>query len=480
MTTGFASWYVRLWLDEPLTLRAFRTLLGAHRLFGVPDKETIEALLSASANDRQEVTDQLGYQVRRAIELLVQAIDLADQNEGRALLTDLPEEQLYEASITVMMRLVFLLFAEEQNLLLLGDDIYDRHYAVSTLLETLRESADRLGEEVLERRFDAWSRLLAIFRAVYSGFRHDRLSMPAYGGRLFDPDSFAFLEGRTQRTSWHETPADPLPISNRVVLHLLEALQILRMRVRDGAPVEARRLSFRALDIEQIGHVYEGLLDHTTIRAADPVLGLAGTRDQEPEIVLAELEREAQRGEAAFLAYLQEQTGRSGSALKKAWAAQIDAFRGTLLRATCGNDEALYARVLPFAGLVRDDDYGRPIVIPAGSVYVTAGAERRSTGTHYTPRSLTEPIVLHTLEPLVYVGPAEGKPREEWTLRPAADLLKLTVCDMAMGSGAFLVQACRYLSERLLEAWAAAEAGSGARVPGSGGQQVFVGQGDYL
>src|SRR6266540_963923 len=457
VTTGFASWYARLWLDEPLTLRAFRKLLGAHRLFGVPDKETIETLLSDSANDRQEVTDQLGYQVRRAIELLVQAIDLADQNEGRALLTDLPEEQLYEASITVMMRLVFLLFAEEQNLLLLGDDIYDRHYAVSTLLETLRESADRLGEEVLERRFDAWSRLLAIFRAVYSGFRHDRLSMPAYGGRLFDPDSFAFLEGRTQHTSWHETPADPLPISNRVVLHLLEALQILRMRVRDGAPVEARRLSFRALDIEQIGHVYEGLLDHTAIRATEPVLGLTGTRDQEPEIPLDVLDREAKRGHEAFLAFLEEQSGKKPNTLKKAWAAPLDAFRGTLLRAACGNDEALYARVLPFAGLVRDDDYDRPIVIPAGSVYVTAGAERRSTGTHYTPRSLTEPIVLHTLEPLVYVGPAEGKPREEWQLRPAADLLKLTVCDMAMGSGAFLVQACRYLSERLLEAWEQSE-----------------------
>jgi hypothetical protein len=457
VTTGFASWYARLWLDEPLTLRAFRTLLGAHRFFGVPDKDTIEALLSDSANDRQEITDQLGYQVRRAVELLVQAIDLADQNESRALLTDLPEEQLYEAALTVMMRLVFLLFAEEQNLLLLGDDIYDQHYAVSTLMETLREVADRVGEEVLERRYDAWARLLAIFRAVYGGFRHDRLTMPAYGGGLFHPDRFPFLEGRPAKTTWIETPADPLPISNRVVLHLLEALQVLRIKLRDGAPAEARRLSFRALDIEQIGHVYEGLLDHTAVRAAEPVLGLAGTRDQEPEIPLADLEREAQRGEAAFLTYLQEQTGRSASALKKAWAAQIDAFCGTLLRAACGNDEALYARVLPFAGLVRDDDYGRPIVIPAGSVYVTAGAERRSTGTHYTPRSLTEPIVQHTLEPLVYVGPAEGKAREEWTLHLAADLLKLTVCDMAMGSGAFLVQACRYLSERLLEAWAAAE-----------------------
>ncbi|MEN9935518.1 MAG: hypothetical protein RLZZ387_2097 [Chloroflexota bacterium] len=476
VTTGFASWYGRLWLDEPLTLRAFRTLLGAHRFFGVQDKDTIEALLTASADDRQEVTDQLGYQVRRAVELLVQAIDLADQNEARSLLTDVPEEQLYEAALTVMMRLVFLLFAEEQNLLLLGDDIYDRNYAVSLLLEALREAADRGGEEVLERRHDAWARLLATFRAVYGGFRHDRLTMPAYGGGLFNPDRFPFLEGRTAGTTWLDTPADPLPISNRVVLHLLEALQVLRVKIRDGAPLEARRLSFRALDIEQIGHVYEGLLDHTAVRAKEPVLGLAGTRDQEPELRLALLEREAQRGDAAFVAFLQEQTGRSASALKKAWAAPVDAFRATVLLGACGNDQALYARVVPFAGLVRDDDYDRPMVIPAGSVYVTSGTERRATGTHYTPRSLTEPIVQHTLEPLVYNGPAEGLPREQWTLRPAADLLKLTVCDMAMGSGAFLVQVCRYLSERLLEAWAAAEGsegaeGSGVRVQGSEGAE---------
>ena len=144
-TTGFASWYARLWLEELLTLRAFRSLLGARRLFGVPDNETLEALLAESAGDQQEVTDQLGYQVRRAVELLVQALDLADQNEGRRLLRDLPEERLYEAALSVMMRLVFLLFAEEQNLLLLGDDIYDRHYAASTLLGALREEVDRVG-----------------------------------------------------------------------------------------------------------------------------------------------------------------------------------------------------------------------------------------------------------------------------------------------------------------------------------------------
>src|SRR5207244_12411681 len=89
----------------------------------------------------------------------------------------------------------------------------------------------------------------------------------------------------------------------------------------------------------------------------------------------------------------------------------------------------------------------------------TEGTGRRSSGTHYTPKSLTEPIVQYTLEPLVYEGPAEGKPKGDWRLKSARDLLSLKVCDMATGSGAFLVQACRYLSERLMEAWQEAERG---------------------
>ena len=87
----------------------------------------------------------------------------------------------------------------------------------------------------------------------------------------------------------------------------------------------------------------------------------------------------------------------------------------------------------PFAGLVRHDTFGYPVVIRKGSVFVTAGTDRRSSGTHYTPRSLTEPIVQYTLEPLVYVGPAEGKPKEEWKLRSAKELL-----DLKIGSDPFL------------------------------------------
>jgi hypothetical protein len=70
-TTGFASWYTPLWLEEQLTLRAFRSLLGVRRFFGVPENETLEALLTESASDQQEVTDQLGKQVRRAVEIVI-------------------------------------------------------------------------------------------------------------------------------------------------------------------------------------------------------------------------------------------------------------------------------------------------------------------------------------------------------------------------------------------------------------------------
>jgi hypothetical protein len=455
-TTGFASWYADLWMQEPITLRAFHSLLHLRRFLGVAEPETLAGLYAASSKDQQEVTDQLGYQVRQAVEMLVQAFDRIDAESGRTLLADVSEKALYDSALTVMMRLVFLFSADERGLLLLGDPLYDQHYAVSTLSELLRERADQHGEEILGHRHDAWCRLLATFRAVHAGVEHEAMRLPPYGGTLFDPNRYPFLEGRAADTQWQTTPAKPLLINNRVVLHLLEALQVLRVKVTGGGPTEARRLSFRALDIEQIGHVYEGLLDHTAKRAGEVILGLAGSKNSEPEIPLSELEGIAAKGTDVLVEFLKEETGRSEKALGKALE-NTGLVDGHALLIACGQDPRLEKRVRPFAPLVREDDFGQMVVIMAGSIYVTRGSDRRSTGTHYTPRSLTEPIVQHTLEPLVYIGPAEGKPRAEWKLRSAREILAIKVCDMAMGSGAFLVQCCRYLAERLVEAWEIAE-----------------------
>jgi hypothetical protein len=449
-TTGYASWYGALWLDEPITLRAFQSLLGVRRFFGVAADSTLLALLKESASDQQEVTDQLGYQVREAVEVLVQSFDAIHQESQGAALKGIPPTAVYDAALTIMMRLVFLFSAEERGLLHLGKPLYDENYAVSTLQEQLQEVADRYGEEVLERRYNAWGRLLASFRAVHGGIQHQDLLMQAYGGSLFDPDRYPFLEGRAAGSSWRSQPADPLPVNNRVVLHLLNSLQ--RLRTKTGGAAETRRVSFRALGVEQIGHVYEGLLDHTAQRATEVVLGIRGTRSKEPEIPLSTLERLLAKGEDGLLEHLKDETGRSLPALRKELnnTSVLDEHR--LLMACC-QDEALLARLRPFAGLIREDSFERPWLVLPGSVFVTTGTTRRSTGTHYTPPSLTEPIVRHTLEPLVYVGPAEGLPKEEWKLKPPKEILALKVCDMAMGSGAFLVQACRYLAERLVEAW---------------------------
>jgi len=450
--TGYASWYGALWLDEPITLRAFHSLLGVRRFFGVAADSTLLAMLKESANDQQEVTDQLGFQVREAVEVLVQSFDAIDNESSRILLKGVSPAALYEAALTIMMRLVFLFSAEERGLLHLGMPLYDNNYAVSTLQEQLQEVADRYGEEVLERRTDAWARLLASFRAVHGGIKHQDLLMQAYGGSLFDPDRYPFLEGRAAGSLWRAAPAEPLAVNNRVVLHLLNSLQRLRIKAGTGGVAETRRVSFRALGVEQIGHVYEGLLDHTGVRATETVLGIKGTSSKEAEIPLARLESLLTQGQDKLVDFLKEETGRSVSTLRKTLneGSLLDEHK---LLVASGYDEALLARIRPFAGLIREDSFERPLVVLDGSVYVTNGTTRRSTGTHYTPPSLTEPIVQHTLEPLVYEGPAEGWPREQWQLKSPKAILDLKVCDMAMGSGAFLVQACRYMAERLTEAW---------------------------
>jgi hypothetical protein len=460
-TTTYVSWYASLWSEEPLTLRAFRTLIGVRRFFGVPDSERLPALLERSLQNQQEVTVRLGVQVRRAVEVLVQALDRIDLDRDRKLLDGVADKTLYEAALTVMMRLVFLFAAEERGLLLLGEPLYDLHYAVSTLRDQLREVADNHGEEILERRHDAWSRLLATTRVVHGGAAHETLRLPAYGGALFDPDRYPFLEGRPIGSRWRDTPAAPLPVSNRTVLHLLEALQFLEMRVPGGG-TENRRLSFRALDIEQIGHVYEGLLDHTAARAKGAMLGLTGAKDREPEVALAALERAAEAGDTALIELLREETGRSAATLRRALGhPQPD--DPMLLQVACGSDPDLYRRVAPFARLLREDAHGYPLVILPGSVYVTAGEERRSTGTQYTSQTLTEPIVKTTLDPLLYRGFADGEEPAPERLRSPEEILRLRVCDPACGSGAFLVQACRYLAECLVEAWAFAERTNPAR-----------------
>jgi hypothetical protein len=458
------TWHARFWLQESETLRAFVSLLRLGRFFGAPDGK-LPALFEKSKDHQDDVTEALGDQVGRAIEVLIRSLDRADEERDRELLSDVPPAELYEAGLTVMMRLVFLLAAEERDLILLGDPKYDAFYAVSSLRRQLRGKADaRLGHE-----HDAWSRLLAVFRMVYGGVEHPALRLPALGGSLFDPDRFPFLEGRAKGTTWRNEPAMPLPIDDWTVLLLLDAIQLF----------QGRTLSYKGLDVEQIGHVYEGLLEKTVRRIDATTLQLKPAANaNDPFVTLDEAEEARRSGGTALKDLIVDKSGRSASAVQNVMERTADDdLIGRLLTACRGDDE-LSKQIMPYVNLLEVDAWGYPLVHPMDAFVVGLGQDRRESGSHYTPKSLTEKIVEETLTPIVYLGPAEGLPRDEWRLKNSDALMDLKVCDPAMGSGAFLVQVCRWLSDRLVETWALGEeAGDtydaeGSRVDADGSEIV--------
>jgi hypothetical protein len=223
---------------------------------------------------------------------------------------------------------------------------------------------------------------------------------------------------------------------------------------------ERRRLTFRALGVEQIGYVYEGLLELEVRTAADVILGLArpGTWPQkikfDSEVPLAEASERL--GSSALTAWLAERTGWAAKRVKVALDKPVDTERKGALRRAVSGDADLANAITPFLGVLRDNERGLPVVALPGGRYVARSTRRAATGTHYTPKSLAEEIAEGTLQPLVYrPGPLETADAKDWELRPSTLIKELRVADIAMGSGAFLVAACRYLADRLVEAWRA-------------------------
>ncbi|MFD0799908.1 Eco57I restriction-modification methylase domain-containing protein [Streptomonospora algeriensis] len=430
-----------LWLEEPVLLWAFATLLAGKRV-RLPDVErdgttptgSTAVLFARTLAAQGSLTEKLGEQVRQAVEVLVGETARIDRETGGVLLAHVSERDIYRGALTVLMRTVFLLYAEEQRLLP-GDELYAEHYSVTRLYDQLERDRDRYGEEAVDRRAAAWPRLLALFTGIYHGAEHPDLRLPAYGGSLFDPGRFPWLEG--------------VRVTDHVVLQVLDALLMLRPRTRKGVPT---RISYKGLGVEDIGHIYEGLLEFSCLKVDEPYVGLIGK--QEPELPLSELEEQYSAGEEYFLAWLHEQTRATPKQLKKALAAAPAPEQRAALHAAGDSDAELAERALPFWGLLRPDLRGEPAVFPAHSVLFTQVGERRKTGTHYTPRTLAEKVVEHTLAPLAHCpGPAEGADPGQWRVKPAEELLALKVVDPAMGSGAFLVSACRYLADRVVEAW---------------------------
>jgi len=402
---------------------AMRLLLRETRLLTGPRAQRLSALLEDSRKFQNEVSERLAEQVLHALYEMLRGFQAAhDASKGELLRDPLEKcpDDIYRALLTVMLRLVFLLFAEERDMLP-EEETFLRNYSLGGLYERLREDAV-LYPDTMDQRYGAWAQLLVLFRMVFDGADADGMHLPRRHGVLFDPDRFRFLEGRTAGDPLTNLQQAGLPlVPDGTIYRALEKLLVL-----DG-----ERISYRALDVEQIGSVYETMMGFRLETAMGTSIAIkAQKRHGAPTTISLEslLEQPATKREK----WIQDHADR------KLGAKVVQAVK------TASRTEDLHAALLPMIDLAATPD-----LVARGAMVLQPSDERRRSGSHYTPRSLTEPIVRTTLRPILErlrgaIGKAPG-PEE---------ILDLKVCDPAMGSGAFLVEACRQLAEALMEAWA--------------------------
>jgi len=445
---------------------ALQMLLSAERLFTLPDKRRLPAILTESRKYQNLVSTKLAEQVLAALYELLRGFQAADDQRNGELLREVLKDdpnQVYAGLLRVLLRLVFILYAEDRSLLS-NDEVYQKYYSVIALFERLREDAGRYVD-TMDQRFGAWAQLLTLFRLIYDGGRHGSFRVPARKGYLFDPGRYPFLEGRGVPGSWLLVPGEDkarsdasspiqelatnnqqLPrLSDGVVFRVLQNLLIL-----DG-----ERLSYRTLDVEQIGSVYETMMGFNLEVAQGRSIAIKPSKPHgaPTTINLEELLAAKPADRAKWLKEKSDQavTGQAAAALKEA--------------ATPEEAVAALERKVAFSAT--------PRIVPAGAMVLQPSDERRRSGSHYTPRTLTEPIVETTFRPILErllvpgsqllenkgttSSASQSDPRtsnQEPATFPTPDqILDLKVCDPAMGSGAFLVAVCRFLAELLVKAW---------------------------
>ena len=423
-------------------LTAMRALLGEDRLLLVPREQRLAALLRDSRKYQNEVSERLAEQVLHALYELLRGFQAAhDASRGMLLTRPLKDDpdHVYRGLLTVVLRMVFLFYAEERDMLP-QDGVFVRGYSLASLYERLREDA-AMHPDTMDQRFGAWAQFLVLTRMIHDGARTGSLSLPPRHGALFDPDAYRFLEGRGSQVGGArqvDERIEPPLVPDGTLYRVLEKLIVL-----DG-----ERISYRALDVEHVGSVYETMMGFRLETAPGRAIAIkAAKRQGAPATVAIEGLLAEERANRAK--WLQDRTDRK----------LTDKVRRAVRDA-----DSVEAALAALDSVI--DKQATPDIVPAGSMVLQPSEERRRSGSHYTPRELTEPIVRHALAPIV------GDLRDGDGVPTPQQILDIKVCDPAMGSGAFLVEACRQLGDALVAAWHAHDVAP--KVPTDEDEVVFA------
>jgi N-6 DNA Methylase len=340
----------------PDSLRLLLALAGPAGVSALP------SVLAAARLSQARVTRELRGQARGAIEGFLQAVLDRNPDHGASA------ADLWAEGLVLVYRLLFILKLESTS-----DPAHAFSFA-STRLWRDALSPNRALGPLVRRHLDRGHNtgrmledgLRTLFHVCRDGITCGCLSIAPLGGGLFGAGTTPIL--------------DSLPWGERAAAVLLDRLLWTSPR---GRPRE--RVHYGALDVEDLGHIYEALLELEPGIATRPMVR---QRRAQLEIVVPDAEAK-----------------------------------------------------------------GDPI--PTGRFYLRTGTGRKSSGSYYTPHSLVRLLVRETLGPLVGAASPDHAPD------PAA-ILRLRIVDPAMGSGHFLIEACRFLGDALYAACRLADEAGGA------------------
>lgn len=509
---AFCQWDTDAWLEQgalSAQFAAFRLLI-APALWTPPAQDLPAPLLAAIQDSRKGQADlsaALGERVREAVELLVQAH--GDVLRDRCATVD--PADIYRAAVRVVMRMVVVLFSESRELLPRTNPLYHGAYGLQGLREELARLHAR-GTGRLARSWNAWPRVLALFRLVHDGSHHPALPVHSYGGELFAPGDLAAKDGIAQALAVFEGACfDAEVLCDRDVHRMLDLITRTEVKIRQGrsAFVVKTAIDFSDLSSEYIGILYEGLLDFElrSAPAGDPIVFLA--IGNEPALPMSRLEAmdekvlkslfeklqkagapagdgegddedgdeaadaedsvegegddaEAEEPETEVVVAEPEDEAPPDDDVRHTHRSRAETWARNAVE-TIGLVKKPRGRLTPEKHLAFDQEVGtrakqlvRRVVLPGEWYLVRWGGTRKGSGTFYTRPGLAVPTVQRALRPLAYVPPngAGGQPdllasASAWTPKLPEQILALKVCDPACGSGSFLVASLRFLCEAL-------------------------------
>lgn len=512
---AWCEWDIDLWFNEgqpSAQTLVWRTLLNRDTLLVQRSQCTLLQAISASRKGQAELSNVLGERVRQGVEELITAshvaIEQAQQNGQNHDYKD-----LYVAGSRIIMRCIITLFAEARGLMPVDNPIYQQAYSLEGLRHQLDRRAGGRGNERLSQGRSAWPRLIGLFNLIHEGSAHERLTVPRYGGALFEPGNPSSGDGISRALALLESSQNM--VSDLQVHKLLRLLTRTKMKVRQGrgsrlvdAPVD-----FSTLSSEYIGILYEGLLDFELKQAADndPVIFLAV--GNQPALTLSQLEamddkaikqlfealkkkdkagsdESADEGDDDSAEETDDSDESEDTADEDAEVTEGESEDDNAISDDSGEELTLsedhlvrantwLQRAAQVAGLVKRprarnanatgdeaqqalEKAGKQLcarmVAPGQFYLVRWGGTRKGAGTFYTRPQLAAPTVRRTLQPLAYEAVrSETDPRTglnavvEWAPKKPEQILALKVCDPAMGSGSFLAGALRYLADALTQ-----------------------------